>query len=218
MRALQGQHRRTARHVRCVVSLRFVVVGAATALMLAACGSDDEQLSIDDLGSQSEDGDDVDEPEAEDDPEDGDDDADAEPAAEEDDDRDEDGIASHRPPAEAIPDCGAIDDESPGATIAFPSPDGDGWQDAGDSPVTVEVVGCSNTFEANVQYEAYHGQDSQPTLDGFTMGGSLGNWEEFRFEETYWTPGEWRVVVFEIDAESGDRVDYDEQTFVVDPG
>ena len=217
MRARSGQHRRTVRRVARTGRLRLVAVGAAAALILAACG-DDEQLSIDDLGSEAEDGEDADqEPEATDEAEDADDVA-TELDEDDGDDGDENGINAHRPPAEAMPDCDAIDEESPGAVITFPSPDGDGWQDAGESPVTVEVVGCSDTFEANVQYEAYHGQDSEPTLEGHTMGGSLGDWGQFQFEETYWTPGEWRILVFEIDAESGERVEYDEQTFVVDPG
>ncbi len=54
-------------------------------------------------------------------------------------------------------------DPSVGATIVFPSDEGDGWLDAGPGPVTVEVVGCSDTFEANLQYEAYHGQNTLGT-------------------------------------------------------
>ncbi len=200
------------------------------ALALAACGDEDaddvEGLAVEDA-DEVEDADDPDDRDA-DDAEADDPDADLEDeGSDETDDRDvttddDDGedreLTDHLAPAEAEPDCAAIDQQEPGATIVFPSPDGDGWQDAGDSPVTVEVVGCSNTFEANLQYEAYHDQDSSPTLDGFTMGGSMGNWEEFRFEETFWTPGEWRIVVFEYDAESGDRQDYDEQTFTVGDG
>lgn len=75
------------------------------------------------------------------------------------------GVAEHRPPAEAqaLLDCGAVTDPSVGATIGFPSDEGDGWLDAGPGPVTVEVVGCSDTFEANLQYEAYHGQNTLGT-------------------------------------------------------
>ena len=216
MRALPGQDRRPPRYVVRVGRSRLVAVGAALALVLAACGDDDDQLSVDDLGAESEEDGDDPEPEPADEADDA---ADEDAAVEDDEDDGEDnGINSHSPPAEAIPDCDDVDESSPGAFIAFPSPDGDGWQDAGQSPVTVEVVGCSDTFEANLQYEAYHGQDANPTLEGHTMGGSLGNWEQFEFEETFWTPGEWRIVVFEYDAASGDRQDYDEQTFVVGDG
>ena len=199
------------------------------ALALAACGDEDaddaEGLAVEDLEELDDDADDLDDPddaEVEDpdaDVEDeGTDDADDADTTTDDENGEDRELTTHQAPADAEPDCAAIDQQEPGATIAFPSPDGDGWQDAGDSPVSVEVVGCSNTFEANLQYEAYHGQDSSPTLEGFTMGGTMGNWEEFRFEETFWTPGEWRIVVFEYDAASGDRQDYDEQTFVIGDG
>ena len=232
--------RRTRRPATSTVGARRAtgrLAGVAIlAVALAACGGEDaddiEGLAFDDA-EEVEDADDADADDADADAADaddadaaGDDEGTADEADEADDGdaaTDDDGgedreMTTHSAPAEAEPDCAAIDQQEPGATIAFPSPDGDGWQDAGDSPVTVEVVGCSNTFEANVQYEAYHGQDASPTLDGFTMGGAMGNWEEFRFEETFWTPGEWRIVVFEYDAESGDRQDYDEQTFEIGDG
>jgi hypothetical protein len=228
------------------------------ALLVAACGGDDDGTPDDGQGVDIEDEvaddapeadddldaddtDDADDPDADasdeateedDDPADGEDadedadaadgdasDEDAEATDEDEGDDGEetdDGAAAHRAPEEAAPDCDAIEGAEPGATIAFPSADGEGWQEAGASPATVEVVGCSNTFEANVQYEVYHGEDAEPTVEGHTMGGTMGDWGEFRFEETFWTPGEWRIVVFEMDAESGDRREYDEQTFVVD--
>ncbi|MFP4636688.1 MAG: hypothetical protein ACLFRD_12560 [Nitriliruptoraceae bacterium] len=200
-----------------VAALRMLVVGAA--LLLVACGGDDaDDVAIDDDGVDAADeAEDVDSAEedvdtqATDDADDGAEDEQTDAG-----DEDGDGIPDHRPPQEAQPDCDTIDDESPGASISFPSSEEESWQQAGPGPVTVEVVGCSNTFEANLQYEAYHGEDSEPTLEGHTSGGSLGDWAAFSFEETYWTPGDWRVVVFELDAESGDRVEYDEQTFTVD--
>lgn len=140
----------------------------------------------------------------------------AEPEPEE--EPEEGGIAEHGPPedAETFADCGNVTEDPPGALILFPSADVPGSLEAGPGPVTVEVVGCSDTFEANLLWEAYHGQDTTPTLEGFTMGGTLGDWGMFSIEETYWTPGDWTVQVFEYDAESGNRVDYDEVTFSVD--
>lgn len=134
-----------------------------------------------------------------------------------DDDRPEGSVGEHRPPDGADAACAAIDDEAPGAVIVFPGDEHPASSRAGPSPVTVEVLGCSNTFEANVVYEAYHGEDRSPTLEGNTMGGTLGEWRAFRFEETYWTPGTWRVVVLEYDAASGDRQVFDEVTFELDP-
>ncbi|MFP4311228.1 MAG: hypothetical protein ACLFS9_04500 [Nitriliruptoraceae bacterium] len=136
-----------------------------------------------------------------------------EPAA----DDGEGGTGEHRMAAgahEAI-DCDAVATSSPGAVIVFPDSGDPASLEAGPGPVTVEVVGCSDTFEANIQYDAFHGQNSTPTLSGFTEGGTLGDWAEFSFEETFWTPGDWTVVVFIDDAESGDRIEYDEVTFTV---
>lgn len=201
------------------VRRRLAALACATVL-LAACGGNGEDgddaapddgaatepdevqetEEPDDVGSEDPDGDDADEPEGDDEGE------------------DEGGVTQHRPPdeAEELADCDGISDDAPGATIAFPSDQDSDWLDAGEGPVAVEVLGCSNTFEANIEYEAFHGQNSSPTLDGFTSGGTMGEWAEFRFSETYWTPGEWTVVVFELDAESGDRREYDSVTFTVD--
>ena len=100
--------------------------------------------------------------------------------------------------------------------ILFPDADDPASLEAGPGPVTVEVAGCSDTFEANLQYDAFHGQDTSPTLSGFTSGRTLGTWDAFSSSETYWTPGSWTVEVFVDDAESGNRVEYDEVTFTVD--
>ena len=188
---------------------RHLALLAGVLLVLAACG--DPEVVVDDVEES------VPEPEAEPEQQDVPDDADEEEPAEPEEDADEGGLAEHRPPAEAeaLADCDAIDELDPGAVLVFPSDEDPAWLDAGDGPVTVGFIGCSNTFEANLEYEAYHGQDATPTLEGFTMGGSYGDWAEFGFEETFWTPGEWTVVVFEIDAASGERREYDEVTFTV---
>jgi hypothetical protein len=127
----------------------------------------------------------------------------------------ENGIATLRPPGDATPDCDGIDELAPGASLAFPTDDA-GMLDAGPGPVRVEFVGCSNTFEANLVYDAFHGEDGSPSLTGFTAGGAMGDWGAFSFEEIFWTPGEWTVVVYEDDAESGDRQEYDQVTFSID--
>lgn len=88
--------------------------------------------------------------------------------------------------------------------------------DAGERPAEVTVVGCSNTFEATVLYEFYHGDDANPTVEGYTMGGAYGDWHEFTFTETLWTPGTWTILVLEHDAATGDRVVYDEVFVTVD--
>lgn len=190
---------------------RFTVL-ATLILLLAACGGDDDGLEVADESDM--DAEEVEDLEAEaEDPEES-----AEEPEEDDDADDGSGLNSHRPTAEAdaVADCDKIVAEEPGASIAFPSEEGEGWLDAGEGPVTVEFMGCSNTFEANVVYEAFHGEDRKPTLSGHTMGGTMGQWDRFSFEETFWTPGEWTVVVFEDDAESGDRREYDEVTFTVE--
>lgn len=194
----------------------MLLVSLAAALAVACGGAEDD-------GDTDQLSDSVETPDTDDTSEDvvdEDEDADADAAEEEGDPNDveEDpdaGPSAHRPADDAVTDatCEELADGSPGAVIAFPS-DGD---EAGVTPVTVEVAGCSDTFESNVQYEAFHGTDTTATLDGFTSGGTLGDWAPFSFEETYWTPGEWRVVVFELDAESGNRVEYDAVSFVVAP-
>ena len=197
---------------------RRVALLASVALVLVACGDGEDVGEVDaqEAGPELAPGSEEPAEAAEDtepaSPEDAEED---EPA--DDEDAGEGGVREHRPPEEpeAFADCGAIDDDAPGAVIRFPSEEVAGSLDAGDGPVTVEVVGCGNTFEANVQWEAYHGEDRNPTLEGHTMGGTMGDWGAFSIAETYWTPGDWTVVVFEIDAASGDRVEYDEVTFAV---
>lgn len=205
-------------------SRRLLWLLAVIALAATACGGDDDTVAVedaatDDVATTDEDADDGDSAQA---PEAGESDADdaVEPAtedtAEQADEVDDDG--EHRP-SEALRstiDCSTVATSGVGATILFPDSNDPASLQAGPGPVTVEVVGCSDTFEANVQYDAFHGQDTTPTLSGFTQGGTLGSWEEFSFEETYWTPGDWTVVVFVDDAESGNRVEYDQVTFTVD--
>jgi hypothetical protein len=214
---------------------RSAVVAASLALVLAACGDDDadgdaagvsvedgtaqdgddaeapdDAEAADDAEASTDPGDDVDDAAAE-----GTDDADTEADGTDDEPAATGGPSEHRPPAAGQPDCDAVTASPPGAIISFPSDDDPSWLDAGPGPVTVEVVGCSDSFEATIQYDAFHGQDTAPTLSGFTEGGTMGNWGAFSFEETYWTSGEWTVVVFVDDAESGDRIEFDEVTFTV---
>ena len=126
----------------------------------------------------------------------------------------ENGITTLRPSSESVVDCESIDDQAAGAVLAFPTDD-DGPLDAGPGPVTVEFVGCSNTFEANLVYDAFHGENRNPTLTDHTTGGTMGNWSAFSFEETFWTSGDWTVVVYEDDAASGERREYDQVSFAV---
>ncbi len=196
-----------------------LVIAAVAVIALAACGAGDdgESAAAGDDQDLVEDGDGTTVDDAADD---ADDDPTADGADVAGDDAGDDGDAGpgeHRPGADVVIDevCAEVGDDAPGAEILFPD---DASQDAGPSPATVEVAGCSNTFESNLEYEAYHGQDSTPTLEGHTMGGSMGEWRPFSIEETYWTVGTWRVVVFEHDAESGERNDYDEVTFEVSQG
>jgi hypothetical protein len=211
-----------------VCRARRLVLAAAAALLLTACGGGDDAPAadgqdaalVDEDAEEASNGQDVsgaatDDPDAAAAPDDAAADEPDDAAAEQTGDG---GVAEHRPPAEAQAklDCDAVSASPPGAVIVFPSGDGAGWLDAGPGPVTVEVVGCSDTFEANLQYEAFHGQNSTPTLSGFTQGGTLGTWGAFSFEETYWTPGDWTVVVFDDDAATGDRVEFDEVTFTVE--
>lgn len=214
----------------------LAVAGVGVAVLLAGCG--DDEMVVED-GTDATDVTDVVDEEGEDaggatddgaeestdedaagDTESGDDEGaeDTDDAGEQDgeqEDADEDtGFAQHAAP-DSI-DCSNITEESVGAVILFPDADDASTLDAGPGPVTVEVAGCSDTFEANLQYEAYHGQDANPTLSGFTSGGTMGNWEAFSISETYWTPGPWTVIVFDDDAESGERVEFDEVTFTID--
>ena len=196
---------------------RRTVAAVVLALLAMACGGGDaaDDPSIDDpAGTGVEPSSDEEAAEFATDP---DGDAGSEDPSEET-NEDEGGVREHRPPedAESFADCDRIDAMDPGARIAFPSADVDGSLAAGPGPVTVEVVGCGNTFEANVQWEAYHGQNATPTLEGVALGGTMGDWGAFVISETYWTPGDWTVVVFELDAESGERREYDDVTFTVE--
>ena len=119
------------------------------------------------------------------------------------------------PPADFDPECLQIYSDEPGASIVFPDSNVI-THDAGISPAKVTVIGCSNTFEAAVVYEFYHGSNADPTIEGHTMGGAYGDWAEFTFTETLWTPGEWTILVLEQDAATGDRVVYDEVFVTVD--
>lgn len=216
----QPMRRTTARWSRSLWLL------AAFALVVTACGEDDgtvavEDVADDDVAGSDDATQDTEAAELEEDVDtDTDTDEDVEVVGEDDadaaDEVDDDG--EHRPSADlrSSIDCSTVVTSSPGATIVFPDSNDPASLQVGAGPVTVEVVGCSDTFEANVQYDAFHGQNTQPTLSGFTQGGTLGTAEEFSFEETYWTAGDWTVVVFVNDAESGNRVEYDQVTFTVD--
>ena len=201
---------------------RGVLLGALV-LVLAACGGDDDVAAEPDgdATETSDSGDDgdtsSDEASDESDGAQGDDADDADDAevlipAEV---TEEDGMATMRPPGDAEPDCDSIDQLEPGASLSFPTDDA-GILDAGPGPVRVEFVGCSNTFEANLVYDAFHGSDTSPTITDFTMGGSMGDWGAFSFEEMFWTPGQWTVVVYEDDAATGERQEYDQVTFSID--
>jgi hypothetical protein len=201
--------------------VRYGALVGSALLVLAGCGDDDGSAAAgtNDAGSEASNeaaGDDA-----------GDADPDTDPDAEPDegaDDSDtlvpaevveENGMATLRPPDDTASDCGDLDQLDPGASFAFPTDD-DGILDAGPGPVRVEFVGCSNTFEANLVYDAFHGEDLGPTLTESTMGGSMGDWEAFSFEEIFWTPGRWTVVIYEDDAATGDRQEYDRVTFSID--
>ena len=179
---------------------RHGVAAIAAALLLAACGggADDEVTAPS--------GEATDEPAPAEAP--------APDPADEDEDREPGELGAHRPAETLDAACDEVDADPPGAVIVFPGAD---ERNAGRSPVTIEVVGCSDTFEANVVYEAYHEENRRPTIEGHTMGGTMGQWDEFRFEETFWTPGDWRIVVLEIDAKSGERREYDEVVVTVEP-
>lgn len=210
-RSCPAEPRGRVGHQRPSRRWHVVLLAGAAALLLAACGGGEEAGEVDpeaagpELGADEESEDAAAEPTPEAD------------TTEEDADEGEGGVREHRPPddPDAFADCGSIGEDDPGAVIRFPNDDVSGSLDAGSGPVTVEVVGCGNTFEANVQWEAYHGDNRTPTLEGHTMGGTMGDWDTFSIVETYWTPGDWTVVVFEIDAESGDRREYDQVTFTV---
>jgi hypothetical protein len=199
---VRGQRRR---HLRAG---HGVGLGAAV-LVLVACGGDDDAAEAEvDTAAPSEDATGAGSPE------------DATDGADTDemiaaDVIEEAGMATLRPPADTEPDCEAIDELAPGASLDFPT-DEAGMLDAGPGPVRVEFVGCSNTFEANLVYDAFHGDDTTPTLTDVTMGGSMGEWAPFSFEEMFWTPGRWTVVVYEDDAATGDRQEYDQVTFSID--
>lgn len=205
-------------------ALHLLVLISAIALLAAACGDGDDTIEIDGAAATGED--DPGPAEDADDPDDAggtEADGDAEDVADEEPEPDAEasedgGLREHRPSEEARAaiDCDAVANPAAGALLAFPRSDDPASLQAGPGPVTVEVVGCSDTFEATVQYDAFHGQNTTPTLSGFTQGGTLGSWDVFSFEETYWTPGDWTVVVYVDDAESGDRVEYDQVTFTVD--
>lgn len=210
VRPRRSEASRRARAVRGRLARRGLVLLAAALLVLAACG--DPEVVIDDVDEAAPGGEPEDEtPEPPEDPE-GTESDEGEP-----DEGEDPGPSEHRPPAEAeaLADCEAIDVLDPGAFLAFPSDEDPAWLDAGDGPVTVEFIGCSNTFEANLEYEAYHGDDGAPVLVGATMGGAYGDWARFSFEETFAEAGDWTVVVFETDAASGERREYDAVTFTV---
>lgn len=196
-------------------SPRLLWILAVVALAAASCageGTVDVQDEAADDVATAEDDAETQEPEPAEPDESSDNDAADLPSGDEIDDDGE-----HRPSMalRSTIDCNAIATSGAGATIVFPDSNDPSSLQVGAGPVTVEVVGCSDTFEANVQYDVFYGQDTQPTISGYTEGGTLGSWEEFSFEETYSTPGDWTVVVFVNDANSGNRVEYDQITFTV---
>lgn len=103
--------------------------------------------------------------------------------------------------------CGIVDDASPGAFISFPKSQVRRWEVVGRRPTTVEFVGCANAPGETLRYALYHEDDREPTLRGeVELDGVREPWDRFRFEETLWSPGEWRIAV---GAHSGEGEGYE---------
>lgn len=153
-------------------SLRALVLTCSAALLLAACG-DDPELTVDEAPAGEEAGGDEDADGAAED--DGLDDAGGDEGSGEDGSgNDAEDAAS--PDAELVADpCAPHEDRIDESFIELASPvDG---QAAGDS---LDLVGCSNVFEANVQWELK--ADGELLDDGFTTAecgtGCVGAFEE----------------------------------------
>ncbi|QBI21074.1 cell wall-binding repeat-containing protein [Egibacter rhizosphaerae] len=118
--------------------------------------------------------------------------------------------------AEAAADCEALREDGDGAALVFPGRDGPGWDQAGAAPVEVDFLGCGSGFEGHLDYELWHEDDLRARVGDGTFAGALGEWRRFSFRELLHRSGDWRVEVFQLDAATGERLDYDEQTFTVD--
>lgn len=173
----------------------WLVVTALT-LLVTACGLRDGEIAVED------------------------DDPDPEPTAtvtvtatpdpepEPDDDPDEE--PDEEPPAAEDP----CDDPPTGQDMIFVTTPRVG--DEVSSPFTVE--GCSSTFEANVVWELY-GEDGGLLEEGFTMGGTMGEPDDFSFEVSYTVTSEQTgtLKVFETSAQDGSELHVNSIQLVLTP-
>lgn len=172
---------------------RTCSVVVALTLLVAACGLRDGEVAVEDDGPEPEPTATVTvtatpEPEPEPDPEPEDD------------------------PTPAAQD--PCDNAPSGQSFVFVTTPNNGDQVS--SPFTVE--GCSDTFEANVQWEL-RDANQQVLTDGFTMGGTLGDPDSFSFDVTYSVSQQQlgTLEVYEEDAETGDRIHVNSIQLVLTP-
>lgn len=160
--------------VRTRLARRHLAVAAVAALVLGACGADDTigdleepvveppEAELDEEADEAEEPDEADEAAAEEP-----DDADAEEPGEatppDSDDAGEPGAGPTPDPAELEEPCGPHEDRTDEAFIEVVAPVDEQQVTAG----AVELVGCSNVFEANVQWSLYDG-DGLELDTGFT--------------------------------------------------
>jgi hypothetical protein len=79
----------------------------------------------------------------------------------------------------------------------------------------VEIAGYGTAFEGTISWEVRREGSDEVVADGFTQGGSMGEFAEFS-DSVVLEPGTYEMRAFESSAENGEPIHVDTKTFTVE--
>ena len=79
----------------------------------------------------------------------------------------------------------------------------------------VEIAGYGTAFEGTISWEVRREGSDEVVVDGFTQGGSMGEFAEFS-DSVVLEPGTYEMRAFESSAENGEPIHVDTKTFTVE--
>ncbi len=79
----------------------------------------------------------------------------------------------------------------------------------------VQITGYGTAFEGTISWEVRHEGSDEVVADGFTQGGSMGDFADFG-DSVELEPGTYEMRAFESSAENGEPIHVDTKTFTVE--